>query len=238
MSMTLQAGNAQHIGGRSSQQDAFGFSDPSDAAFFKHGGLLGVVADGMGGLVHGDAASRTAVKAMLDAYMHKTTAEPILDALWRSLHAASSALQVLSERLGDIGTTLLAAVVADASLYWISVGDSALLLLRGGVIRQLNTMHTFGRHLDAPGQHPESESLTSFLGASSPAEVDAIGPYPLDAEDRIILCSDGLSKVVCNSETATLALGHPQDASERLVSRARELGGRQQDNVTVLIFSL
>ncbi len=226
--MIWQAGNAQHIGGRSSQQDAFGFSDPSDETFCEHAGLLGVVADGIGGLPNGGAASRKAVSSFLSAYMHKTADEPVLDALWRSLRLASGALQALSATLGDFGTTLLAAVVADASLHWVSVGDSALLLVRDGVVRQLNAAHT----------HGDQSHLTSFLGAAPPADVDAVTDYALQAGDRVILCSDGLSKVVGPAEAARLALGDPQEASERLVARARGLGGSEQDNVTVLIICI
>ena len=234
----VQAGNAQHLGGRSSQQDAFGFSDPFDEAFCAHAGLLGVVADGMGGLPHGEAASRAAVRTMLNAYMRKSTHETVMDALNRSLSVAVADVQRLSANLGDIGTTLLAAAVTEHTLSWISVGDSVLLLLRGGRIRQLNRVHTYGERL-APGvMHPESESLTSYLGSLPPNQVDSYEQYPLYARDRVILCSDGLWKVVDNAEIATLALGDPQDASQRLVARSLEVGGATQDNVTVLIFCL
>ena len=56
--MKIVAGNAQHIGARQEQQDSFGFSDPGNEAFVAHGGFLGVVADGMGGLSHGSEAGR------------------------------------------------------------------------------------------------------------------------------------------------------------------------------------
>src|SRR5262245_47929517 len=57
-SMRFLPGNAQHIGARTSQQDSFGFADPDDIEFISHGGFLAVVCDGMGGMEHGDAASR------------------------------------------------------------------------------------------------------------------------------------------------------------------------------------
>src|SRR5258708_1760599 len=98
--MIFIPGNAQHIGSRQQQQDAFGFSDLSDAAFRKHGGILSVVADGMGGMAHGDAASKTALRSFLDAYLRKTETEPIPDALQRSLMEANQAVFREAVRLG------------------------------------------------------------------------------------------------------------------------------------------
>ena len=83
--MNLKAGNAQHIGARPQQEDSFGFSDPTDKAFICHGGFLGIVADGMGGLTQGGAASTTAVRSFLASYQTKTPKESVVDALLRSL---------------------------------------------------------------------------------------------------------------------------------------------------------
>ena len=91
--MNYSFGNAQHIGARSSQQDAFGFSNPFEAEFVAHAGLLAVLADGMGGLAHGDLASRAALAAFLAAYRAKTPAESVRDALKRSLAAAKHSVQ-------------------------------------------------------------------------------------------------------------------------------------------------
>ncbi len=60
--------HAQHIGARHYQQDSLGLADPEDHAFLAHGGFLAVLCDGMGGMEHGDVASQTAVRAILDAY--------------------------------------------------------------------------------------------------------------------------------------------------------------------------
>src|SRR5271154_3661002 len=129
--MRFAAGNAQNIGARPQQQDAFGFSDPSDRAFVTHGGFLGVVADGVGGLTHGSEASQSAVRAFLQAYRLKSPAEPIREALARSLRAANTAvLRVASAPSAEgAGTTLIAAVLHGQSLYWISAGDSRIYLL-------------------------------------------------------------------------------------------------------------
>ena len=85
--ITIQPGNAQHIGNRKDQQDAFGFTDLEDTSSVKHIGCLAIVADGMGGLNFGDLASRWPFM-FLREYMkkHGRNAE---DALMRSLLAAN-----------------------------------------------------------------------------------------------------------------------------------------------------
>src|SRR5207302_468102 len=112
--MRFLPANAQHIGARSSQQDSFGFADLDDAAFIAHGGFLAIVCDGMGGMEHGDAASRTAVRAFLEAYKQKTPQESIPAALERSTRFANEqVVQVAREisRVEGIGTTLVAAAL-------------------------------------------------------------------------------------------------------------------------------
>ena len=90
--MKLLFGNAQHIGSRDSQQDAFGFTSPFDSEFVRHAGLAAVLADGMGGMQSGDVASRAAIGGLLAAYRSKKPDESIPDALLRSLAAANEAV--------------------------------------------------------------------------------------------------------------------------------------------------
>jgi protein phosphatase len=100
-------GDAQHIGSRRHQQDSFGFSDP-DEAFQAHGGFVAVVCDGMGGMEHGDIASQTAVRAVLEAYAPKTAEESIPQALERSVHQANERVFAAAQSLGvaeGAGTT-------------------------------------------------------------------------------------------------------------------------------------
>src|SRR5712692_1312802 len=209
--MRFLPGNAQHIGGRQSQQDSFGFADPDDQSFIAHGGFLAVVCDGMGGMEHGDAASRTAVRVFLDAYQRKDPAESIPTALERSVREANGQVAALARSLGmseGIGTTLVAVALQDGSLYFISVGDSGLFHVSGGEIQTVNRPHVFANLLDqavARGalsredalNHPERESLTSFIGAESLEEIDRnTEPWPLRNGDTILLASDGMFKTL------------------------------------------
>src|SRR4051812_28149072 len=129
--MKFIPGNAQHVGARREQQDSFAFSDPGDKKFVAHGGLLAGVSDGMGGMSNGQQASTAAVRAFLAAYERKSRDETIPAAMNRSLQSAFATVQALNRQAGDqSGATLVAAVAHGEQLYWVSVGDSRLYLIR------------------------------------------------------------------------------------------------------------
>ncbi|SRR5579875_2153434 len=251
--MRYLPGNAQHIGARHSQQDSFGFADPDDREFIAHGGFLAVVCDGMGGMEYGDAASRTAVRAFLDAYQRKTPAESIPDALERSVRDANSQVVGLAHSLGmseGIGTTLIAVAMHGRSLYYISVGDSGIFLCSRGQVRMLNSPHIFANVLDAAvargslsredaDHHPERESLTSFIGAEKLEEIDRnVDPLPLEPGDTVLLASDGMFKTLNAQEIQASLQGPPEGWPEALVERTIGKKREYQDNVTVVSVTL
>ena len=251
--MSFLPGNAQHIGNRSSQQDSFGFGDPEDEQFIAHGGFMAVVCDGMGGMEHGDAASRMAVRAFLDAYRRKDPAESIPDALERSAREANDRVVEMAHQLGaaeSVGTTLVAAVLTDSgaqkAMYFISVGDSGLFYVTDGQMQMVNRPHVFANLLEgavARGAmsreqalaHPERESLTSFIGIDVLEEIDRnLDPWPISDGDSILLASDGLFKTLSTEEILETLNGHPQAWPDALVARTLERKYEYQDNVTVL----
>ena len=251
--MRFVPGNAQDIGTRESQQDSFAFSHPGDEAFREHGGLLALIADGMGGLEQGEAASRTATKAFLAAYSSKSRDESIPTALERATRAANSAVHELGKQegmAGDIGTTLVAVVVHYESLYWISVGDSPLQLLRESELTVLTLPHTYEMILDRKAlegqiseeearEDPEREYLTSYLGMENLGEFDRnLRAFPLRAHDRVLLSSDGLTKALSPEEVAAELVGEAQGSCEALVQKVLAQGYLHQDNVTVISFNV
>jgi len=134
----------------------------------------------------------------------------------------------------------------DASLYFVSVGDSGLFLRRDGTLRMLNRPHVFANLLDAAvargnlspedaQNHPERESLTSFIGAESLEEIDlSADPIPLAPGDTILLASDGLFKTLSPDEMLASMRGDSQSFPDKLVERAVAQKREHQDNVTVL----
>jgi serine/threonine protein phosphatase PrpC len=248
--MRYLASHAQHIGSRRYQQDSFGFADLEDGEFLEHAGFLSVLCDGMGGMEHGDLASETAVRAMLNAYALKTPAESIPQALERSVREANQRVIEAAARTGSregVGTTLVAAVVHKFSLYFISVGDSAVFHVTQGHARMVNRHHVFANLLDralASGkisqaeaeQHPEREALTSFIGIRQLDEIDRnLEPRALEDGDIVLLASDGMFKTLDSEQIAAcLRQGPALSWPQVLVDRAIGSRAPGQDNITVL----
>lgn len=238
-------GNAQEIGQREAQQDSFGFSDPEDRDFCAHGGMLAVVADGMGGLEQGGMASRVAVKAFLGAYLAKSPQEGIADALLRAMGAAQDAVKELA-RTAKVGTTLVAGVLQQGAVHWIAAGDSAIYLVRGGELTQLNRPHVYALELDervlageltleAALGDPQREALTSYLGMEQLAAVDRnLRPLTLEPRDGLLLASDGLFKSLPLARFPARA-GDAQQYCEQLARAALETAVIGQDNITVVM---
>jgi len=245
--------HAQHIGARRYQQDSVGLADPENHAFLAHGGFLAVLCDGMGGMEHGDIASQTAVRAVLEAYARKTPGESIPAALERSAREANERVIQAALNLGlkeGVGTTLVAAVLHASGLYFISVGDSAVFHVRAGHVQMVNRPHVFANLLDQAAdrgdisrseaaQHPERESLTSFIGIHELQEIDHnTEPWVLAPGETILLASDGMFKTLDTSEIQACLSGHPQSWPQALVSRTLARGNPGQDNVTVVSITL
>lgn len=247
--MNLSPGNAQDIGAREEQQDSFGFSDLGNSAFVEHAGVMAVVADGMGGMAHGAAASKVAVRTFLGAYQTKSPGESIPQALDRALREANSAVVALARgaNLEDgMGTTLVAAAVHNGSLYWISAGDSRVYLLRRNELAKLTSDHVYAKELReevAEGKISRTEALrndqrsdlTSYLGLPDLPAIDRnVRPFPVRPGESVILCSDGLYKAMPESEIADSFRGDTQSACEGLVQRVLAKRFQHQDNVTVI----
>ena len=202
-----------------------------------------LVADGMGGHAAGELASATAVATI--ASIHPSYDESI----------AMSELTECVNEIGDriaatiadepeftgMGTTLTGIVWLGSRIAIVHVGDSRAYRLRDDELAQLTHDHTYVQTLidtgriteDEAAVHPRRSLLMRALDGMNEVEADI---FVLDAAkgDRFLLCSDGLSGVVSNSEIAShLRLGDPTGCVTRLVDLALERGA--PDNVTVVI---
>ena len=248
--MTIIPGNAQDIGDRERQEDYFGFSTLGDRDFERHGGVMMVLCDGMGGLANGAAASRAAVDAALSGYGRKQPSEDIPGALDRSLREAHQAVCAICGEGGNAGSTIVMAVVWQNALYWASVGDSRLYLCRGSApAAQLTEDHNVASLLRDGAARGEShareadpttnlEALTAYLGAPYPPRPDT-GTLPLRPGDRVVACTDGLYRGLSPEEMAAIArLGDPMSAAERMKVSVLRQKLPHQDNLTVLLLEV
>jgi protein phosphatase len=251
--MRFTPGNARAIGSRQEQQDAFGFSDPARSAFLAHAGFLVVIADGMGGMSYGAVAASGAVRSFLAAYHAKPPREPVAATLARSLQQANEAIETLARELqceGELGSTLAAAVLHRDGLYWIAVGDSRIYVCRGKRLIRLTEDHTRGADLDdevadgrldpeAARTDPGRHRLSSYLGLPALPHIDwNRRAFPLQPGDSILLCSDGLYRVLTEEEIVAAIGGNAQQICDSLVESALAKGHANQDNTTVAMIQL
>ena len=243
---------AQQIpGGRKYQEDDYGLIEPGDPDADRSEVLL--IADGMGGHVSGDTASRTVVKTFVEIY-HDTDG-PIPDRLRVCLNVANDALaEAVKENpeLEGMGSTVVAAVVSQHGLDWISVGDSPLWLFRDGKLRRLNADHSMApvlANLVAVGRMTEEEAATdpkrhALRSAVMGDEIHLIDvssqPVAIRKSDRLLLASDGL--MTLEDEEIAGILQNMQDAplsevAEMLIQSVEEVGKPNQDNTTVLLYA-
>ena len=206
-----------------------------DSSGESDGGAVLIVADGMGGHVAGEVASRLAVN---------TAASTEKDAVAR-VKAANKAIREEVARepgLEGMGTTMtLASIEEGGSARLAHVGDSRAYLLRSGELRQLTEDHTVAAEYVAQGQispddaaaHPQRHMLTRTLGLTPGIQVDEVS-IDLESGDRLLLCSDGLTEMLPDDRIAEiLGEGSPDEAVWELVESANEEGG--VDNITVIV---
>ncbi|MEU5562847.1 PP2C family protein-serine/threonine phosphatase [Micromonospora musae] len=207
------------------------------------GDRLVAVADGMGGLPAGEVASEIVIR-ILDELAPPTEPEAATDALRAVVSTANqrihAAITVDPARDG-MGTTLTAALLAGDTLVLAQVGDSRCYLLRDNNLTQLTRDDTFVQALvdqgaltpDQARHHPQRSLVTRAVqGSDSPP---TIGTLTVQAGDRLLLCSDGLSDYV-EKEAIAVALGAYGDrqlCGEQLVKLAHQAGA--PDNVTVVV---
>jgi PPM family protein phosphatase len=249
----LDMAQAQSVGRRDSQQDAFGFSGVADRAFVAHSGQLAVLADGMGGMRNGLWAASHAVQALVDSYHTKTVEESADAALLRALRAANAVVHEEADRLGTVGrmgTTVVAAVLRGTELRWLNVGDSRLYVFEDGVLRRLSTDHSYAAFLEhqvrrgdlSAGEamaHPLRHALTSYLGRPEPIEhAGSSQALSLRPGTWVLLCSDGLTQALDDAGIAACLHGDAQSAADRLLQAVQDGERPDQDNTTVVVLHL
>jgi len=146
--------NDQKQGGRPYQEDYYGVFHPPSLNLKKRGSLF-VISDGMGGKAHGATASVMVVEYFRDHYYSITHETPenadipdILDILIPAANKALLNRGLEDKKLWGMGATLVAAVIQEDRLFWGSVGDSHLWLIRDNTMTLLNRDHSIGGEID------------------------------------------------------------------------------------------
>ena len=206
---------------------------------------LAVLADGMGGLAAGEVASNLAVEVMFDQLLKVQSAsaaalEAAVQQSDRAIHLAGLARQLV------MGTTLVVWQRVSTSEALIAhVGDSRCYRMRGPHTTLLTRDHSVVQQRLEAGlitaseawHAPDRHLITQALGLGEPVVVD-VQTVETAADDRFLLCSDGLTDMIEDSELARLCSAEPDDKllAETLLSAALAAGGR--DNVSLIILRL
>ena len=207
---------------------------------------LFLVADGMGGHAAGDFASKYAISVVID-FIRKSTIKSPVSLLKRALVYVSNELYKEAEKDRDkmgMGTTMVAAVFQDKTLYVANIGDSRLYIINDD-IKQITMDHSLVEELIRNGQlernkgrnHPEKNIITRAMGSRDEAMPDFF-EIQLNDGDKVLLCSDGLSNMVEDDEIRDIVIDSPdlEDTVSSLISRANYYGGN--DNISVIIISI
>jgi PPM family protein phosphatase len=219
---------------------------------------LYVLSDGMGGQAHGEVASALAVQTVVNHCRQgensRTTpifGEPQPDVCERT-NRLVSAIHLANRKVFEaananpqqqgMGTTIVAAWIDGQKLSLAHVGDSRAYLLRAGSLDQLTADHSLVAEKVRIGiltpQEADSSELQSVLtravGTNADVQVDSNEQILLSG-DTLLLCSDGLTRMVTDPEIASTLLTSTsaQEAADRLVDLANEYGGI--DNITVIV---
>ncbi len=236
--MILSAAGRTDVGlRRSVNEDCFTLA--SDLGLY-------LVADGMGGHTAGQLASRLATAETVEALRSVAEASATLSEKLRYCVAAANR-QIFDTakrkpELAGMGTTLVALLTRPGRVALAHVGDSRAYLVRGGRIRQLTDDHSLVAELVrrqeiTPGAargHPHRHVLTRALGVRRSVEADLAELTPT-AGDVVVLCSDGLTGLVEDTEIASAVAANRdlERICEHLVGVANDRGG--EDNITVVL---
>jgi|MudIll2142460700_1097286.scaffolds.fasta_scaffold117111_2 serine/threonine protein phosphatase PrpC len=228
-------------GPRKSNQDRVAYCYSRDA-------LCMVIADGMGGHLHGEVAAQIASQFIAEAFQRNAQprlADPLkflLESITNAHHAIVDYANVRS-LLETPRTTCVACIVQDGLAHWAHVGDSRLYLIRNGRIEGQTKDHSRVQILvdagrvreEAVAAHPDRNKIFNCLGQMGPPKVDLSRRIALRHGDVILMCTDGLwgpltSRHICEE----LLRAEVMRAVPKLLDMAEVRAGREGDNASVV----
>ena len=240
--MNFSIYQSSRIGGRKYNQDRVAYAYTNEA-------LLLVLADGMGGHLHGEIAAQTAIHVYMQAFAqvaHPRVADPaaFLQDVMQFSH--DTILKYASDHQlpSNPGTTCVAVLVQDSQIHWAHAGDSRLYLLRNREMLTLTHDHSLVQQWADWGiigqeevrVHPDRNKITNCLGGV-PTMFFSESPPPLPVQqgDLLLLCSDGMWGPLDDAGMAAgLESRSLSSALDELIAEAIQRDGPGADNTTAL----
>ena len=213
--------------------------------FAVHMPELFVVADGMGGHVAGEIASKLAINALISSIQASTSAESPLSLIEQGVLEANRTVFFESQadpRYSGMGTTMTTLLIKGNKVYCGHVGDSRLYLWREGQLCQLTQDHSLVWELARAGTismeetrtHPQRNILTRAVGTADSIQID-FEEFDWAKDDVLMLCTDGLTSMLTDKEICTI-LSEKTSLECRmnlLLDSANQAGG--YDNITIIL---
>lgn len=228
-------------GGRAKNEDRMGYCYTRESAVF-------LLADGMGGHPEGEVAAQLALQSI--SALFQKMARPVLPDVPAFLseallgaHRKILRYAMESQALDTPRTTIVVAVLQAGKLSWTHCGDSRMYLVRqSGLVTRTKDHSLLEQNLLRPegggSKHGHNRNvLFSCLGSSTKPIFTLAGPVPLQQNDRVMLCSDGLWSSVSEDDIVFELSQKSVDAAvPDLVEKALRKGGDASDNVTCMAF--
>jgi serine/threonine protein phosphatase PrpC len=240
--MNFSIHQASHIGNRKFNQDRVAYAYTSEA-------LLLVLADGMGGHLHGEMAASLAIETFVESFgrhAQPRIADPYEFLQEIMLHAHERVMSLSHDpEMGHFpGTTCIAALIQNGKLYWGHAGDSRLYLLRDGAVLTRTIDHSVVQKLVETGQispaearvHSQRNHITNCLGGTEDLFFMEPGKtIELRSGDVVLLGSDGLWGPFTDRELVDSFANRPvEDVLDELIFKALVREAGHSDNVTGL----
>lgn len=245
--LTIKMGLSSILGTRKNQQDSiFGQIDGDTA--------VAVVCDGMGGMNGGERASEEAIRVFVEDFYKMQPIYDIPEFMEAEAKKMDSAVYELRNEKGELlngGSTVVAVIIKKNMMWWLSIGDSKIYIIRGDEIQAVNREHNYRLKLEKMLSNGEisqdefmeksknAEALISYVGMGNVSLMDInVKPFELLENDMVLLCSDGLYKRLSETDIREIISYEEPDmnrAARRLTEVVMQRTVRTQDNTSIVL---
>ena len=241
--LSVAIGNAQIIGTREKQDDSF-------ATSIMPYGVMAIVADGIGGYINGNLASKIAVETYLDEFERRNATDNISYYFQTSAVLSNGRIR---DEFGEAkgGTTAVAVVLAEGKMYWTSVGDSNIAVIRNGRLIEINRKENVKNWLEdqylagainkeAAMGGPMDKRLVNYLGYDGFKKAsESDRPILLKKKDQILIYSDGVEVIgQIELENIMSRKGTAQKKAEMIMEAIENKKVNSKDNSTIIILEV
>ncbi len=251
MNVEFDIGGDQIDGARDYQEDAFMVSQLGETPDGQKSALI-IMADGMGGHAAGNIASNMVVASFNKSFQSQFPPKKPPNALNKALLSANEQIATSVKEtpaLSGMGCTMVTAYLEGNDLWWVSVGDSHLYLIRNKELIKQNADHSYGAFLDLMIEQGEEVDETAgmsrnmLMSAMTGVEISSIdcpeSPLKVEPGDRVIIASDGLDTIGAGAIIQYSAWSNTaKECVYALLKAVEDVKRKKQDNTTIIVVDI